>query len=77
MYNHQTKKRKNSRNYDKTIASFETEKEVKKYLEKNNLSYAGSPYIFTHIKLNDGSILTCSYNGIICSPEKLRDYLIN
>lgn len=75
MYHIQTKKRKNSRKYT-DIVKMETIEEVKNYLTINNLSYAGTPYIFTHIDLSNGDIITQDYMGIICSPEKLRGELI-
>jgi len=75
MYAIQTKNRKNSRHYDKTIFTCETESQIKEYLNANNLIITGKPYIFTHLNLSDGSIITCSYNGIICSPQDLEKYL--
>jgi len=71
MYHIATLKRKNSRKYS-NIKDLPEIEDVKKYLKENNLFYAGTPYIFTHINLSNGDIITQDYSGIICSPEKLR-----
>ena len=75
MYYLEKLKRKNSRRYTPVKELGEDEKSVVKYMEDNDLQFAGSPYIFTHIKLSDGSIITQKFNGITCSPEKLRELL--
>lgn len=76
MYNIEVKKRKNSRKYT-PVKQLATDDEVIAYLKENGLEYAGTPYIFTHINLSDGSIITQKddHFGLICSPERLRDKL--
>jgi hypothetical protein len=75
MYTIKTLKRKNSRKYTPKV-SFEAIDEVKKYLNDNEIMYAGNdPYIFTYLNLNNGDIITNSYNGIMCSPLELREAL--
>lgn len=59
----------------KTLASFEEESGLLAYLKAKGITYAGSPYVFTHVKLSDGSILVEKHNGVIVSPEKIRDIL--
>ena len=76
MYYIETLKRKNSRKYTPIKALGDTLDSVIDYMKQNNIQYAGTPYIFTHINLSDGSIVTQKYNGIICSPESLRKALI-
>ena len=73
-YYHEVKKRKNSKKYT-PLKEFETEQEVLDYLNENNLKYVGTPYIFTHINLSDGSIISQKYRGLMCSPETLKKRL--
>ena len=73
MYSIQGKKRKNSKDYKKTIFESESEKEIINYMEENNLNVIEKPYLFTHLRLNNDLILTCSYLNIICSPQKILD----
>jgi hypothetical protein len=77
MYHIETLKRKNSRRYTKT-KDIPTIEGVKEYMRGLKLSYAGTPYVFTHIKLSNGDIITQSDDrfGLICSPEELRKQLI-
>ena len=70
-YYHEVKKRKNSRKYT-PIKSFETEEEVLNYLKENNLTFKGSPFIFTYIILSDDSRITQKIRGLVCSPETLK-----
>lgn len=78
MYNIEVKKRANSRKYT-PVKEFKTEQEVIDYLNDNGLEMIGTPYIFTHINLSDGSILTQHDDrfGMILSPVKMRDLLLN
>ena len=75
MYNIEILKRKNSRTYS-PVKQLATEKEVVAYMKENKLVHAGTPYLFTHIKLSDGSIITQNYNGIMCSPIKLNNLIL-
>ena len=56
---------------------FENDKvdELLAYLKDNGITFKGTPYIFTHIEMSDGSIISQDYQGIITSPEKLRKLL--
>lgn len=75
MYFIEKKARKNSKKYTKTNA-LSNESDVLEYMEVNDLSYIKeTPYIFTHIELSDGSIITQNYQGLICSPTKLLEVL--
>lgn len=75
MYNISVLKRKNSKKYTKVVELPEIE-DVMFYMANNNLKVASVPYMFTYIELSDGSIITQEYNGILCSPTKLRDVFI-
>lgn len=77
MYYIQTKPRKNSRKYSKTIAKFMNIEEVPQYIKDNNLSVLPKPYFFTHIPLSDGSIITQTVGvyETVCSPMKLAERL--
>lgn len=75
MYAIQTKKRSNSKSYDKIVFEAEEPKEIAEYMKTNSLIVVSKPYIFTHLVLNNGYIATCSFRGMICSPQKLADYL--
>ncbi len=70
--------RKNGRTF-KPVVKLERIEDVIMYMESNGLEYAGTPYIFTHINLNDGSRIrqTVDIGGseVITSPAKLRDIL--
>jgi len=81
MYAIQSKKRKNSRRFEKIVFETEQKDEIKNYLNENNYTIIGKPYIFTHIDIQDQNnnhqIITCSYNKIICSPEELYNQLTN
>jgi len=74
IYTIEAKKRVNSRKYT-PIKEFYTDEDIIAYLKENNLFMTGTPYIFSHINLNDGKIIRQTYNGIICSPERLRSLL--
>jgi len=75
MYNLETKKRFNSKNYS-VVRSFNSEAEVIEYVKGNDLKFS-IPYFFTHIQLSNGSIITQRDDnfGIICSPQKLTGML--
>ena len=79
MYYIQKKARVNSRRYGKTVAQLPEIADVISYLKENNIQFAGTPYIFTHINLSDGSIITQDVlvggNKLITSPQKLADAL--
>ena len=76
MYTIDKKKRVNSRKYT-PVKEFETEKEVINYMKENKITFAETPYFFTHILLSDDSIIRqfCGKFNLICSPIKLRDML--
>lgn len=76
MYHIEVKKRKNSRKYTKVL-DLDGEAAVLEYLKKKGLTATGTPYIFTHIDVSDGSIITQTddHFGLICSPQKLRKML--
>jgi len=59
----------------KILFEFETDEEVIEYMKSNNINYAGTPYIFTHINLSDRTIITQYCLGLFCSPERLRKKL--
>jgi hypothetical protein len=74
MFHLQYKKRKNSRHYsDKDV--FQDKESVIKYLADNGIKFSHTPYVFTHICLDNGEIITQEYNGIICSPIELAEAL--
>lgn len=75
MYYLEILPRKNSRKYSIKQSLGDTLDSVIDYMKQNSLTYAGSPYFFTHIKLSDGSIVTQKYNGITCSPQSLKTAL--
>ena len=74
MYYIQKKARVNSRRYGKTVAQLPEIADVISYLKENNIQY-----IFTHINLSDGSIITQDVlvggNKLIKSPQKLAEAL--
>ena len=70
------KKTKKSRSYNKVLLRYNNIDEVVKYVKEKNLTFS-SPYIFTHLLLSDNTIITEEFNGIICSPIKLKDKLSN
>lgn len=74
MYYIETKKRINSRKYS-PIEQYKTEQEVIDYVRHTGDKYAGTPYIFTHINLASGDIITQKDDrfGLICSPVKLNE----
>ena len=82
MYYIKTRAKKNSKTFGKIIVSFETEQEVLNYLEVKGVYFESTPYIFTHINLTDGTIITQTMKvgqdntEIICSPETLSKSLI-
>ena len=45
------------------------------YLKDNGIFMTGTPYVFTHIEMSDGSIISQDAMGLITSPTKLRDIL--
>ena len=49
----------------------------KKRLKDNNIQAdtVNTPYIFTHIKLSDNSIIVQTVNNFSCSPTKLLEAL--
>lgn len=79
MYAIQSKKRKNSKNYKLIKFQSESKDEIADYMIKNNIVIYNKPYIFTHLGLSNGDILTCSIgigeNNIICSPEEIYLFL--
>ncbi len=70
--------RKNGRTFS-PVAKLNHIEDVIFYMEANKLEYAGTPYIFTHINLSDGSRIrqTVDVGGheMITSPSRLRDAL--
>lgn len=76
MYHIEIKKRANSRKYT-PIQNFATESEVIEYVKRNSLHIENIPYMFTHILLNNGSIITQNDDrfGLMCSPQKLAGML--
>lgn len=74
MYFIEQKKRINSKKYS-PILELESEEKVLKYLNDNNIVAESKPYIFTHITLSNGQIITQRISGIICSPTKLANLL--
>jgi len=75
MYHIEAKLRKNSKRYTRH-SHMETIDEVIKYLSQNNIKATGTPYIFTHINLDNGNIITQDVNGIIVSPKTLAEILL-
>jgi hypothetical protein len=75
MYNIKSKKRSNSKKFDLIIFTAETDDEIIGYLKRNNLRVDHIPYIFTHIVLSNGQIITQDFRGIICSPQRLAGKL--
>ena len=77
MYKIEILKRKNSRKYSYLKDIGETIAEVLKYLKDNNIQAdtVNTPYIFTHIKLSDNSIIVQTVNNFSCSPTKLLEAL--
>jgi ribosomal protein L14E/L6E/L27E len=76
MYKIEIKKRINSKKYT-PIKEFKTDEEVINYMKEKNLRIDHIPYIFTHIALNNGSIITQTDDnyGLICSPQTLAGKL--
>jgi hypothetical protein len=68
-------KRANSRKYDKVIAEFETEDDVVNYLSVQGIKCLPNPYFFTHIKLDNNTIISSNTRGFTTSPEKLSERL--
>ena len=66
-----SKKRANSRFFEKKIKELKAIQDVKDYLERNNIVATSTPYIFTHINLSNGQIITQNCGGFVCSPDKL------
>lgn len=77
MYKILTKKTKRSRSYERIIAQFMNIDEVIRYCKENNIKYAGTPYIFSHIKLSDGTIVTQEVMGMTCSPTTLHKAMLD
>ncbi len=79
MYSIHTLKRKNSKKYSFSHFIGNTENEVIDYLKKNNIEVKEYPYFFSHIKLNNNTIIVqenvIAGMSITCSPVKLRDRL--
>lgn len=78
MYYIKAKARKNSKTYSKTLAKLATIDDTIAYLAKNSLSITDKPYIFTHLGLSDGTILTQGVDmgcglEVPCSPTKLLE----
>lgn len=76
MYQIKGKKTIRSKRREKILYQFLNIDEVVRYVKDNNLT-ATSPYIFTHLELSDGTIITQEVCGLTCSPIKLRDLLTN
>ena len=77
MYYIEKLKRVNSKSYSPTGIELPEIIDVQKYLEANGITpLHETPYIFTHIKLSDGSIVVQKYNGLTCSPTKLKEAII-
>lgn len=77
MYYLKTLKRKNSRKFDKIVFQTESEQEMKDFLLSNGLNAYSKPYVFTYIELPNNHIITQTHtpSGLICSPEKLFNFL--
>lgn len=77
MYYIQTKARKNSRTYGKTVAQFETLTELMRALSDEDIAGARKPYVFTCIQLPYDRIITQTVTvagtEITCSPAKAWD----
>lgn len=82
MYYIQAKARSNSKKFSKTITSFQDDdfENISNYIHDTDSYILPKPYIFTHIPLSNGQIITqaikCGDSEITCSPTKLYDYLI-
>lgn len=76
MYKIMTKKRANSRRHEKTLFQNENIDEVISYCKVQGIKYAGTPYIFSHIKLSDGSIVVQEVRGLTCSPIELKKAMV-
>lgn len=74
MYQVLSKKTSRSKHYGKIVAQYTNIDEVARYARSIGYSSA-TPYVFTHIPLNDGTIITQKVYGIICSPIKLAELL--
>lgn len=75
MYKILSKKISRSRGYEKIIAQYQNIDEVVHYVKEKALGVS-SPYIFTHLNLSDGTIITQEIMGMMCSPEALRKILL-
>lgn len=73
MYKILGKKTARSKKYEKIVAQYINIEEVAEYARQ--IGYGEKPYIFTHIPLNDGTIIMQEVMGLICSPTKLSEML--
>lgn len=73
MYTIEKKKRVNSRTYTPFMQYYNID-EVVAYVKEKEL-VASKPYMFTHIKLSDGTIIRQEVMGLTCSPMKLAELL--
>lgn len=76
MYYIEKKKRANSKKFT-PVKELPEIPDVINYMAENKLVATGTPYMFTHINLSDGSIVSQRFNGIMCSPEKLREKMLD
>ena len=59
MYHVQARARSNSTKFSKTIVNLPEIKHVREYLKDEDIQMLPEkPYIFTHLKLSDGTIIT-------------------
>ena len=81
MYHIQARARKNSTKFSKTIVNCPEIEHVLDYLKEYKLEVLERPYIFTHLRLSDGTIITQTTEigkdkaSVLVSPEKLAKTL--
>jgi hypothetical protein len=79
MFYVKTKNRPNASAYKKTLATLPSIEEVSAYMSKYDLSPRSKPYMFTHIPLSDGTIITQTVamgdTEVLVSPEQLWNAL--
>lgn len=74
MYQILAKKTKRSKRYEKIVAQYTNIDEIARHAR--SVGHASTtPYVFTHIPLNDGTIITQEVMGMTCSPVKLAQLL--
>lgn len=76
MYYIETKKRVNSKKYSK-VKELPEISDVINYMAEKKIVATGTPYFFTHINLSDGSIVSQEYMGLLTSPMKLKEKMID